>query len=109
MVSTRHAEHIKRKDVIPEDKRTPGKDQAAQYIEEEVIEKDRWPMQLSEIADETQWSRQHISNTLNDYFEPAEDGERRLENVMDLAERLNEAYRRGYQDGWRDHEEMEED
>ncbi len=71
MSSVTKARQIRRKDSIPSDDQTPGKEQAADYIEREVLEKDRWPMNLTDIADECEWSRQHIANTLRDYFEPA--------------------------------------
>jgi hypothetical protein len=54
--------------------RTSGKDDAAEYIENEVLAKGRWPMDLVDIADEAGWSRQHIANTLDDYFTFVESG-----------------------------------
>lgn len=75
------AKKIRRKSEVPESDRTAGKDAAAEFIEEEVLEKGRWPMHLTEIADLSEeklgddgWSRQHITNTINDYFEPVYDG-----------------------------------
>lgn len=64
---------LRRKDDVSNDVRTPGKDEAAAYIEENVIEKDRWPMPITDIADECGWSPQHIRNTLEDYFQPVDE------------------------------------
>lgn len=59
---------------IPDSARTPGKDDAAEYIQSEVLDKGRWPMDLTDIADEAGWSRQHIANTLDSYFTFKENG-----------------------------------
>lgn len=48
--------------------RTPGKDEVAEYIVAEVIP-DRWPMNMTDLADETGYSRQHVSNVVIEYFE----------------------------------------
>lgn len=64
-------QQIEAKERIPESVRTTGKDEAADYIINEVLERGRWPMPLTEIADESGWSRQHIRNTLTDYFQEA--------------------------------------
>lgn len=53
---------IERKDPVPDDARTPERDDAADYIEE------MWPADLIEIADAAGYSRQHIRNTLDLYF-----------------------------------------
>jgi len=66
---------IELKDSIPSNVRTPGKDDAAEYIQEEVVEKGRWPMDLNKIAEEAGWSRQHIKNTIDDYFIVGNGGE----------------------------------
>lgn len=58
----------KRKENIPSDIRTPGKDEAADAIDE-IIESGRWPMDIKDIADEAGWSRQHIANTLEGYYQ----------------------------------------
>lgn len=72
------AQRIKRKDHIPSSVRTEGKDEAANFIEEEIVDKGLWPMPNTQIAEKTKehpdyngWSRQHIANTIRDYFEPA--------------------------------------
>lgn len=59
---------IKLKDNIPDDVRTPGKDDAAEYIQEEVLARGRWPMDYSEMAEESGWSRQHIRNVIKTHF-----------------------------------------
>lgn len=57
-----------RKDNIPDSVRTPGKDDAAETIDE-IIESGKWPMDIKEIAEIAGWSRQHISNTIQAYYE----------------------------------------
>ena len=74
MQARQKPDRIALKDDIPSSERTPGRDEAAEYIQEEVIEKDRWPMDLTEIADEAGWSRQHIKNTLDAYFREVDNG-----------------------------------
>lgn len=54
---------IVRKESVAEDKRTPGKDDAADHIAE------LWGLSLSEIAEQTGYSRQHIKNALDDYYD----------------------------------------
>lgn len=66
----REAPRIRRRRFVPEDDRTEDRDKAADYIQKEVITAGRWPMTMTEIADETGYSRQHIANTLDAYFEP---------------------------------------
>jgi hypothetical protein len=49
--------------------RTPGKDEVAQYIVDEIIPEGRWPLNMTALAEETGYSRQHVSNVVADYFE----------------------------------------
>jgi hypothetical protein len=49
--------------------RTPGKDEVAQYLVDEIIAEGRWPLNMTELAEETGYSRQHVSNVVADYFE----------------------------------------
>jgi len=58
---------IARKDSVDEDKRTAGKDDAADKIS------DLWGLSLSEIGNRTDYSRQHIKNTLDDYYNVFDD------------------------------------
>jgi predicted patatin/cPLA2 family phospholipase len=107
---------IRRKAQVSEEDRTHAKTEAAQYIEGEILERGRWPMDLTKIAEETEWSRQHIANTIRDYFEPADDStgdeqvqtEEKPKSSSDLdidVMKLIEVYRMGYQDGRRDAEQ----
>lgn len=64
------ATQIRRKDIVAESKRTEGKDQVANYIEDEIVAEGRWPVAMTEIAEECGYTRQHVANTLRDYFEP---------------------------------------
>lgn len=53
---------LERKANIPEEDRTPDRDNAAEVIDE------MWPAALSEIADEAGYSRQHIRNVISLYY-----------------------------------------
>jgi len=107
---------LRRKRNIPSDVRTQGKDEAANWIEKHVVEKDRWPMPKKTMAEESGWSRQHISNVLDQYFDVIEPGEELKAkpaggsdssstdtvvtiSVDELADLKQEAYREGFQDG----------
>lgn len=55
--------------------RTPGKDEVAEHIKTEVIAKGRWPIQMTQLAEETGYSRQHAANVVSDYFVGVDDDE----------------------------------
>lgn len=110
----KHADSIRRIDVPPED-RTEKRDQAAELIEEmwgpDITFKDI--AKKSEERFEKGFSRQHVSNTLRRYFEPAEESRSSSSNEArtdeDLPEDTREylmGYRQGYKDGWRDAREQ---
>lgn len=79
------AQSIRRKDNVPDEDRTPARDAAADFIEKEIVEKGRWAdTPMTEIAEmtadlegtgENGYSRQHIKNTLDAYFEPVREPE----------------------------------
>jgi len=114
--SIKDAERIKRKTHIPEQHRTPKRSQAADWIEEHAADDWRnWTH--TEIADETGFSRQHIDNVVEYYFEPAGADsdvealadELGLGNVSSLERAVGGdvsrellIYRLGYRDGQRD-------
>lgn len=50
--------------------RTQGKDQVARHIVDEVLAEGRWPIMMTQLAEETGYSRQHCANVVSDYFEP---------------------------------------
>lgn len=80
------AERIERRAQVPDHARTDGKTAVAEYIASEIVDEGRWPTTLTAIEEETEWSRQHIRNTLNDYFRPAVDGtERETETGGDVV------------------------
>ena len=82
-----------RQDKIAQDaQRTPGKDEVAQYVVDSVIAENRWPMNMTDLADETGYSRQHVSNVILEYFEGlSEEGAQEVENATnDLQEQLAE-------------------
>ena len=70
MQTEQHAE-IRRRDNIPDSIRTPGKDDAALVIENEIAN-GNWPLTPSELAERSDWSRSHMRNVLDQYFEPVE-------------------------------------
>lgn len=109
------AEELERKPHVPPGVRTEGKNDAANWIEEEVLNKGRWPMALTQMAEESDWSRQHLRNTLSDYFRPkgvreAIDAEGEPAVIDEDTGSLNievptdcdvESYLRGYLTGYR--------
>jgi len=116
-ISEWKGQELTRKRHVPAEYRTDGKDEAADWLEEHVINAGRWPMDLSDIADEAGWARQHMANTLRDYFEPA-GGDLRIDRPdggaagtvsieIDVPpEDDADAYLRGYLRGWLDAQEQ---
>lgn len=97
-----NAPAIQRKDDVPEEYRTDDRDAAAEYITEEVVEEGRWPVTMTQIANETGYSRQHIKNVLEYYFEATrakDEPPRQIEVPEDVDA---QSYLRGFIDGYRD-------
>lgn len=89
----KNATRLQRKLRVPEQHRTPERDRAADWLEEEVVANDRWgEVTLSQLGEESEWTRQHLSTVLDLYFEPA----------TDIPGDVLEAYRKGYRDGFQD-------
>jgi len=92
---------IERKDTIPPSDRTDARDEAAEVIEQ------MWPAHLKDIAEASEYSRQHIKNTLDTYFEvrqPAQSD--RFELAVDVPEDVDrESFIRGYLKGHLDAED----
>lgn len=71
------AEAIRRKpeDSIPNPDQTAARKEVADMIEDEILARNDWPMSLTAISEMTkthcskQYSRQHVTNTINSYFE----------------------------------------
>lgn len=76
---------IQRKENVPEQFQTEQRKRVADYIQNEIVNKGRWPQTKQEMSEEletsdvakdeyeiTATSRQHIANVLNQYFEPAD-------------------------------------
>lgn len=92
------------------DNPTDGKRKAADWIEAHVVDEGRWPMQYQDITAEIDadpdiksYSRQHITNTLHDYFEPVRrpesgDDSNLLEVPIPNDVRDEHSYLRGYLD-----------
>lgn len=105
----RNATRIERKDTVGDSDRTPKRDEVAEWIDEHAA--DNWgEWTFTEISDETGFSRQHIANTVDAYFRPADAGvdlsavadAEASEVIGDAAYRDLLLYRQGYRDGWRD-------
>lgn len=80
----------------PEAEQTPERDAAADWLETHVLADGRWPVSYSQLADESEWSRQHMTNVVRHYFQEVDpDRDSRFDDEFD-------AYRRGYRDGWAD-------
>jgi len=87
------ATRLQRKPEVPQDDRTPARDDAADWLEKHVVEEDRWAdVSLAQLGEESDWTRQHLSTVLDLYFEPVEE----------VPESILEAYRKGYRDGFQD-------
>lgn len=103
---TRYA-NIKRKESIPPEDRTEGKDQAAEIIDE-LRESGEWPVPLTQLNDETEWSRSHYKNTLSDYYEIVDEDNRDAthahENGRFVIEVPEDVDRMSYLRGWIDRE-----
>ena len=94
---------------------TSGKDETADYIYEEIVQAGRWDMDAIEIVEELKasqqydgyHSRQHVTNTLKQYFEIVpKDGEENEDEdsnghhvqVPEMDEHAN--FERGYNRGF---------
>jgi len=100
----KQARRIERQDYVPDSRRTPDRDDAADWLESELVTGDRdWPettiVELSEISG---WSRGHIARTLDAYFEPAAGS--RGDVLAELASEIDNVDPSGteYADGFRD-------
>lgn len=108
-ISQAKSHDIERKDHVPDDVRTKGKDEAADWIQENVIDEERWPMDMQDIAEEMGYSRQHVTNTIRDYFEvegapidlEISDGRAHIEFDVPPSDDPD-TYVRGYLRGWLD-------
>lgn len=79
---------------------TEGKEQAAQIIQSK-IDSGEWPMPLNELADECDWSRSHLQNTLRDLFRRVDEPENHTEHTIDVPDDIQNMsdYLRGYANG----------
>jgi AraC-like DNA-binding protein len=104
------ASDIERKSHVPDEHRTPARDEVAQFIEEEILAADAWPVSMVKLAERTGYSRSHVTTTLEKYFEAQSGPDRRVEYAPGLDVRLElpddltdaetEAYVRGWVQGW---------
>lgn len=115
----RHAARIERKPDIPDSAQTPDRDKVADWIEQHAA--DDWlNWTFTDVANEypADISRQHVSNTVENYFQPATDNAQEKSNgnsptgnvnavdqldegeVPDwVIQKVKDAYREGMQDG----------
>lgn len=113
----RHVPCIERKPDIPESAQTPDRDIVADWIEENAV--DEWlNWSFKDVGDETGYSRQHVANTVKNYFEPAPPDDGRKSNGSSppvtvgsvdqldesqmpdwVIQKVKDAYREGMQDG----------
>lgn len=101
------ATQLTRKANVSESDRTEARDAAADWIQQEIIDKDRWgEMTLQDLGEESPWSRQHIANTLEQYFDPvgeslngAEEEPPKQIPVGDRDDGKSAEYRQGFRDG----------
>lgn len=106
----KEASALRREDFVPDSERTATRDELADWIERKFVagEKDWSAWTLTDIAKEYGCSRQHVSDVLDAYFEPASaEGSslppflRRERSVGD-GESYEDGYREGYWDGLAD-------
>lgn len=101
----KEATALQRKARVPDSDRTPDRDKVADWIEANVIHGD-WDWSdttISEIAEEIDYSRQHVATTLDYYFDPLTAG--RDDPVSRLIESIprvdgSDDFRDGFREGW---------
>ena len=113
-------DQLERKEHIPDAVRTNGKDEVADWLDANVFAKDRWPVPVTQLVEEmaedgVDYSRQHISNTLTDYYQPVPDeSEHKAVKTTDhngdslTIEIPTEVDRQSYLRGWLDGHYAEE-
>lgn len=69
-----------------------------------MIDAGKWPVDYTELAENTKWSRSHYQNTVRDYFEPAARGESKTDggNAMVTISVPEGVDRKSYLKGWID-------
>lgn len=98
----REASALRRKPQVRDGDRTPDRDEVAEFIAEHVADDwDEWT--ITEIAERTGYSREHVSNVLDRYFEPqGQVATTELEEMLDaqVPTEQSSEYRRGFADGF---------
>lgn len=84
--SLKEAAELQRKPHVPDHDRTPQRDETADCIGSYLDEHDWTTTTLTELADYCGCSREHVSNVLDGYYQPA--SEDRRDDLEALAERL---------------------
>lgn len=108
----KEADELQRRPYVPEQDRTPDRDDAADWLEAELVDGDRsWGqttiVELSEASGnsgESGYSREHIARTLDKYFDPKGGGRSAiLEELASAAvteSNRSDDYEGGFQDGF---------
>lgn len=95
---------LRRRSYVPDADRTPDRDDAADWLEEHLVDGD-WDWQetsISEISEATGYSRQHIATTLEHYFEPVDGDGRRIQlGELAMAAVDREASGEDFESGFR--------
>lgn len=104
------ADRLQRKQWVAPSNRTESRDKVADWVEETVVEPGRWAdVSLNDLAAESGWSRQHIANTIEHYFDPDGAPTAEPDDLAELpideapesvVELVREVYREGFRDGF---------
>lgn len=100
----KEASALRRKDFVPDDRRTSQRDRLADWIDETIVEGE-WDWQettISDIAAETDYSREHVARVLDIYFDPADGGRSDVVAELAMAAVDTDASGDDYQTGFRD-------
>jgi hypothetical protein len=102
----KEATELQRKQFVPDHERTPDRDELADWIEREIVDGAReWAdMTISEIHEETGWSREHVARVLDGYFEAASGDRDELDRLLQSMPSPSggDEYQQGYRAGWND-------
>lgn len=97
--SIKEASALQRKSFVPDSDRTADRTKAADWIEANAADEwEQWTM--TDVADETGYTREHIATTLEHYFEPAGQSRRGLFDEVAGAGLDQEASGEGFQAGY---------
>lgn len=102
----KQATALRRRAHVPDEKRTPDRDEMADWIEANIVEGDwEWDKTtISEISEETDFSREHVARVLDSYFDPRSGGQSELLAELAMSavdsEASGESFENGYRQGF---------